>query len=82
MEFREPQRAGIGQFGVDDADDNVIHAREALILSGALSAALAQAIRLTDLLHPQGRTRLPTQHVAPASPATEKAGIKAGMKCG
>ena len=55
MEFREPQRAGIGQFGVDDADDNVTHAREALILSGALSTALAQASSLTDLLRPHGR---------------------------
>ena len=80
MEFREPQRAGIGQFGVDDADDNVTHAREALILSGALSTALAQASSLTDLLRPRGRSRLPTQHVAPASPATAKSGYQSGYR--
>ena len=64
-----------------NADDNARHARQALIVSGALPAALAQAISLTDLLRPHGAS-VPTQHVAPASPATEKAGIKAGMKRG
>ena len=64
-----------------NADDNAEHARYDFILSGATSAALAQAISLTDLLRPCGAS-VPTQHVAPASPATEKAGIKAGMKRG
>ena len=50
-------------------------------ISGTLRLALAQAISLTDLLRPCGAS-VPTQHVAPASPATEKAGIKAGMKRG
>ena len=79
MEFREPQRAGIGQFGVDDADDNARHARQVLILSGALSAALAQAISLTDLSRPRGAS-VPTQHVAPASPATAKSGYQSGYR--
>ena len=65
-----------------NADDNARHARQALILSVALRLALAQAICLTGLLRLTGRTRLPTQHVAPASPATEIAGIKAGIKTG
>jgi hypothetical protein len=51
------------------------------IFSGTLRLALAQAISLTDLLRPQGRLS-PHQHVAPASPATEKAGMKAGIKHG
>ena len=82
MEFREPQRAGIGQFGVDDADDNVTHAREALILSGALSTALAQASSLTDLLRPRGRSRLPTSMSRRPRQRLQKAGIKAGIETG
>ena len=75
------QMSPSGQLMSVNADDNARHARQALILTVALRLALAQAIRLTDQLRPTGRTRLPTQHVAPASPATEIAG-KAGIETG
>ena len=48
--------------------------------------ALAQAISLTNFLAWASvygpAPSVPTQHAAPASPAPQKAGIKAGMKRG
>lgn len=63
------------------AAHNAGYVRELPVLSSA-SAALAQAISLIDLLRPHGRLSPHPQHVAPATPATENAGIKAGMKRG
>jgi hypothetical protein len=59
-----------------NADDNQFHVRDDSFLSSSSAplAALAQAISLTKPLHPRGRNKLPTEHVAPASPATQNAG--------
>jgi hypothetical protein len=64
-----------------DVAHNAFHVCALSFISGTLRLALAQAISLTNLLRPRGAS-VPTQHVAPASPAIEKAGIKAGMKPG
>ena len=48
----------------------------------ALRLALAQAISLTTPVRPQRAPSVPTQHGAPASPASQKAGIKAGTESG
>lgn len=74
-------RCTVGDLAGHHPGDNGLHVYTAEFFSGTLRLALAQAISLTDLLRPCGAS-VPTQHVAPASPATEKAGTKAGMKRG
>ena len=77
-----PGGVTVGDFACHHPGDNDLHVHTADFFSGALGMSLAQAISLTDLLRPHVAPQTPTQHVAPASPATEIAGIKAGMKRG
>jgi hypothetical protein len=64
-----------------DVAHNASHVCALSFISRTLRLALALAINLTAYCARPGAS-VPTQHVAPASPATEKAGINAGMKRG
>jgi hypothetical protein len=61
----------------DADDDNGCHARVDPFLSGASSAALAQAISLTELAPARAPPTPPIQRFAPAAPAAGHAGIEA-----
>jgi hypothetical protein len=62
-----------------DVAHNASHGCVLSFISGTLRLALAQAISLTDLLRPCGAS-VPTQHVAPASPATKNGGYQSGYE--
>lgn len=59
--------------------DNRMHVRTAIILSGALRAALAQAISLTDLLRPPGRLS-PHPAVRAGLASDRKSGYQSGYR--
>ena len=61
---------------------NASHVCEPSDHRSALRLALAQAISLTTPVRPQRAPSVPTQHGAPASPASQIAGIEAGTESG
>ena len=74
--------AGAAQAKPHRASDNASHVCDPSDHRSALRLALAQAISLTTPTRPQRAPSVPTQHGAPASPASQKAGIKAGTESG